>query len=209
MGKSVITGLLVLSLSVTLAACGSQSENTTSSTKNSRIVKKADTVSGRQSTTSDESATASSQAAESATARRATTPWNAAKASQLASFMASWGQSMGQQYKSYSPGNSVDFYGVQEPDDLTRMAPAVDEQKVSIAWSNTGEMGTEYALVAVYSDAETAPYAGKHLYFFTLRHGQPVVLITMQNQGNENNWLYFKPTANTDLHRGFAKFVNS
>ncbi|MCI1984950.1 MAG: DUF4767 domain-containing protein [Lactobacillus sp.] len=200
MGKSVITGLLALSLSMTLAACGSQSENTSSSTQNSRIVKKADTVSGRQSTTSGESATASSQA---------TTPWNAAKASQLASFMASWGQSMGQQYKSYAPGNSVDFYGVQEPDDLTRMAPAVDEQKISIAWSNTGEMGTEYALVAVYSDAETAPYAGKHLYFFTLRHGQPVVLITMQNQGNENNWLYFKPTANTDLQNGFAKIVNS
>jgi hypothetical protein len=33
------------------------------------------------------------------------------------------------------------------------------------------------------------------------------VLVTQQNQGNDNNWLYFSETQNQELRLGFAKIV--
>lgn len=41
--------------------------------------------------------------------------WNADKSAQLEAFMATWGQTMGQQYKSYTNQMSVDLYGLKVP----------------------------------------------------------------------------------------------
>ncbi len=108
--------------------------------------------------------------------------WTEAKAEELSAFMTSWGNTMDQSYKNYSPENNVDFYGM-----------------------SLGEKA--YQLVAVYSDAETQPYLGKHLYYFVLEQGKPKVLVTQQNQGNEMNYLYFNETENQALRDGFSNIV--
>ncbi len=46
-----------------------------------------------------------------------------------------------------------------------------------------------YALVAVYSDAETQPEMQKHLYLFTIVNNQPLVLVTMQKSREIPLWL--------------------
>ncbi|WDF83389.1 DUF4767 domain-containing protein [Lacticaseibacillus pabuli] len=140
--------------------------------------------------------------------RQSAAPWSSSKASQLASFMASWGTTMKQQYQQYGPGHSVSFYGQNEPDDMSSEPPAVNNQRISIAWSDNGKTSADYALVAVYSDAETQDFGDQHLYFFTLYHGSPVVLVTMQNQGMNDGYLHFDVTQNTTLKNGFAKIVN-
>ncbi|WP_242617256.1 DUF4767 domain-containing protein, partial [Enterococcus faecium] len=59
----------------------------------------------------------------------------------------------------------------------------------------------------VYSDAETEPYLKKHVYLFGFQQNQPKVLVTQQNQGNPDNYLYFNETANNELKNGFNQIV--
>ena len=45
----------------------------------------------------------------------------------------------------------------------------------------------------------------KHLYLFTIVNNQPLVLVTMQNQGDPYGYLYFGATDNAELRAGFEK----
>ena len=47
----------------------------------------------------------------------------------------------------------------------------------------------------------------KHVYFFIIENGQPKVYVTQQNQGNENNYMYFNETANAEIKQGFTQIV--
>ncbi|WP_390408479.1 DUF4767 domain-containing protein [Lacticaseibacillus jixiensis] len=142
--------------------------------------------------------------ASSSSSVKQAAPWSSTKAAQLETFMQQWGQSMGQTYVEYDDAHPVDFYGLKVPTELGRMPPAIGEQKINYSLSQDGQTTADYAVVAIYSDAATAGFGGEHLYLFTLYHGQPKVLVTMQNQGNEKNWLYFSVTQNADLAKGFA-----
>ncbi len=93
------------------------------------------------------------------------------------------------------------------PNDFAKMAPAMGEQKLNYSLSKDGKTSADYAIVAIYSDAATCGFGDQHVYLFTLYHGKPRVLFTMQNQGNEKNWLYFSPTKNKALIDGFAAIV--
>lgn len=138
------------------------------------------------------------------------TLWDANKSAQLAEFMASWGKEMDQQYKSYSNQTSVDLYGLPLPQAILNgeWTAAIGEMPVSMEWSEDGTGQADFEIVAVYSDAETEPYLKKHVYLFGFQQGQPKVLITQQNQGNANNYIYFNETANSELKAGFNRIVN-
>lgn len=135
--------------------------------------------------------------------------WNADKATQLKELMASWGQTMGQTYQEYTPENSVDYYGIKVPAVIFNgtFTMVVNEQPVSVEWSQNGLGTKDYQVVAVYSDAATQPYLEKHVYFFAFHEGQPFTFVTQQNQGNPYNYLYFHETQNVALRTGFLKIV--
>lgn len=135
--------------------------------------------------------------------------WNQDKATRLNEFMNSWGQTMGQSYKEYTPNNNVNFYGVEMPEDALsgRMLAALNNEPLDLAWSDTGSGEASHQLVAVYSDADTQRYLDKHLYFFIIHNGEPVVLVTQQNQGHPNNYLNMSKTQNADLNNGFSQIV--
>ncbi|EOE08891.1 hypothetical protein Q9Q_01958 [Enterococcus faecalis EnGen0078] len=138
--------------------------------------------------------------------------WNADKDKKLNDFMNTWGQTMNQTYKQYSPNNNVDLYGLHLPDSVlnnNKWQAVIDNTPIVLNWSESGEEESGYSLVAVYSDSETQDYLSKHVYFFTINSGVPKVLITSQNQGNPNNYLYFKETENKELRDGFSNIVNS
>ncbi|MBO0430785.1 DUF4767 domain-containing protein [Enterococcus sp. DIV0660C] len=138
--------------------------------------------------------------------------WSKAKAQQLNTFMASWGETMKQSYKEYGPGNNVNLYGLQLPDTVLANTngwqATVNNVPITLTWSENGEAAS-YALVAVYSDAETQASLAKHVYFFTIDAGVPKVLVTSQNQGNPDNYLYFKETENQQLKDGFTEIVGN
>lgn len=118
-----------------------------------------------------------------------TSLWNEDKAIKLKQFMTSWGNEMGQQYQEYNPDINVDLYDLFLPKGVLEgvMQMAVNRAPVSIEWSTDGTGQAEYQLVAVHSDADKADYLDAHVYFFVIHNGEPKVLLTMQNQGNEYN----------------------
>ena len=142
--------------------------------------------------------------------------WNQSKNQKLASFMQKWGATMNQQYKSYGPGNNTNFYGIAFPQQFDQTLLKVDNQTVSMKWSNDGTGNADYNVVAIYCDSDTAQPMNEHLYLFTFHNGNPVVLITQQTNGNvtksanngPDDGLHFKETANQDLSNGFKAITN-
>lgn len=142
--------------------------------------------------------------------------WNQSKNQKLASFMQKWGATMNQQYKSYGLGNNTNFYGIAFPQQFDQILLKVDNQTVSMKWSNDGTGNADYNVVAIYCDSDTAQSMDEHLYLFTFHHGDPVVLITQQTNGNvtksanngPDDGLHFKETANQDLSNGFKAIAN-
>lgn len=138
--------------------------------------------------------------------------WDADKDKKLNDFMNTWGQTMNQTYKQYSLNNNVDLYGLQLPDSVLnnkKWQVVIGNTPIVLNWSESGEEESGYFLVAVCLDAEAQDHLTKHVYFFTINSGVPKVLITSQNQGNPNNYLYFKETKNKELRDGFSTIVNS
>lgn len=135
--------------------------------------------------------------------------WNSSKADNLKRFMSDFSQTMGQDYKEYSHSEDVDLYGIKLPSEVLKgkWKMAVNNQPVQLEWSKTGKGKSQYQLVAVYSDAETQPNMEKHVYFFIIEDGHPKVMVTQQNQGNEESYLHFKESQNTDLNNGFQSIV--
>lgn len=142
--------------------------------------------------------------------------WNQSKNQKLASFMQKWGTTMNQQYKSYGPENNTNFYGIAFPQQFNQTLLKVDNQPVSMKWSNDGTGNADYNVVAIYCDSDTAQAMNEHLYLFTFHNGNPVVLITQQTNGNvtkaanngPDDGLHFKETSNQDLANGFKAIAN-
>lgn len=209
MKKVVLLASFVASV-LLFAACGSDTttSSSASSTSSSAVASSTTTETSAATASTDSSEVASSQSSETMTADTSSTSetnlWTSEKAATLADFMKSWGNTMGQEYHAYEPGNNVNFYGVTVPDKVLdkSMQMVVDKQEIPIQWSTTG-MGAGYQLVAVYSDAKTGSFGAMHLYFFVLVDGQPKVYVTEQNQGNEQNYLYFHETDNQELKDSF------
>ncbi|MFC6347593.1 DUF4767 domain-containing protein [Vagococcus carniphilus] len=135
--------------------------------------------------------------------------WNSSKADNLKRFMSDFSQTMGQDYKEYSQSKDVDLYGIKLPSEVLKdkWKMAVNNQPVQLEWSKTGKGKSQYQLVAVYSDAETQPNMEKHVYFFIIEEGHPKVMVTQQNQGNEESYLHFKESQNVDLNDSFQSIV--
>lgn len=136
--------------------------------------------------------------------------WDTNKASQLETFVTQWGKTLGQEYKSYNLQNNVSLYGTPLPQAVINgdWKMAINEAPVTVQWSEDGTGHADFNLVAVYSDVETGEYLGQHVYFCGFQNGQPKVYLTQQNQGNENNYLYFNETQNQQLKQGFSDIVN-
>ncbi|WP_338207816.1 DUF4767 domain-containing protein [Lactiplantibacillus paraxiangfangensis] len=200
MRKGIIIAVSVLS--GLLAACSNQG-STSSQPKSSSSSK----VAKSKSSSVGKLAARPSVSNEHSTSQKSG-PWNDEKSQQLSSFMDSWGTTMKQEYDSYGPNNNTDFYGLKYPAQFKKDNLMANNQAATFAWSDNGKGPVDYEVVAIYSDSEHENSMGSHLYLFTLHKGEPVVLITEQNQGNEENKVYFKTTENTDLADGFSKIVN-
>ncbi|MCP8854923.1 DUF4767 domain-containing protein [Latilactobacillus sakei] len=206
---SLILTVAVVSL---LGACSAKGEQTTKSTSTSTShSKKVTSVTSsqkqvRKETTSSVSRTKQQAQSQSQT-KQAKALWDSNKKQDLATFMSSWGTTMGQTYQSYDLTRDTDYAGIHFPSKLAQTDLAVDDTPVTAAWSTDGTGSADYNVVAIYCDVDGGTVGG-HLYLFTFHNGQPVVLITSQNRGTPDNRLHFSVTANTDLKTGFANIVS-
>ena len=139
------------------------------------------------------------------------TLWNKEKSNKLYQYVKEWEKTLNQNYKEYTIDNKVNYYGLQLPGDTEKIGQArlvlEGDKLVGMKWSPEGNQKDVYNIVAVYSDIENVRGPASHLYYFTILNGEPVVLVTEQNQGNDKKYLYFKRTANVYLQEGFEKIV--
>ena len=139
------------------------------------------------------------------------TPWNKEKSNKLYQYVKEWEKTLNQNYKEYTIDNKVNYYGLHLPGDTEKVGQArlvlEGDKLVSMKWSPEGNQKDVYNVVAVYSDIENVVGPASHLYYFTILNGEPIVLVTEQNQGNDKKYLYFKRTANVYLQEGFEKIV--
>lgn len=227
--KKIFISLSVCIGLLSLAGCSKNETKTTEKSSNEKI-KVSETYSTEKQSVSDTSSTeetisssndssgsetivsSSSEEINESVENPVSVPntiWDARKTGELQAFMKNWESVMGQIYNEYRPNNNVNYYGMQLPDDVLgaskRSPMAVNDTIVSAEWSDSGESASEYSIVSVYSDAQTTPNpsAGRHIYFFGFRGSQPVVLVSMQNQGMPDKALHFNLTENEALNSGF------
>lgn len=139
------------------------------------------------------------------------TLWNKEKSNKLYQYVKEWEKTLNQNYKEYTIDNKVNYYGLHLPEDTEKVGQArlvlEGDKIISMKWSPEGNQKDVYNVVAVYSDIENVVGPASHLYYFTIFNGEPIVLVTEQNQGNDKKYLYFKRTANVYLQEGFEKIV--
>lgn len=208
--------LLLIGMGILFTGCTSENTRTKETVETDTTIeaKKSKTQSTEQTTTemkqSVEASTSESSIIESSSEEVKNTLWDSEKSTQLAIFVPQWGKTLGQEYKSYNPQNNVSLYGTPLPSAVIdgNWKMAINEAPVTVQWSEDGTGHADFNLIAVYSDVETGEYLGQHVYFFGFQNGQPKVYLTQQNQGNENNYLYFNETQNQQLKQGFIDIVN-
>ena len=137
--------------------------------------------------------------------------WNKEKSNKLYQYVKEWEKTLNQNYKEYTIDNKVNYYGLQLPGDTEKVGKSrlvlEGDKLINMKWSPEGNQKDVYNIVAVYSDIENVRGPASHLYYFTILNGEPIVLVTEQNQGNDKGYLYFKRTANVYLQEGFERIV--
>ncbi|ROX36514.1 DUF4767 domain-containing protein [Enterococcus faecium] len=206
--------LLLIGMGILFTGCTSENTRTKATIETDTTIetKKSKTQSTEQTTTEMKQSVEASTSSitESSSEEVKNTLWDTNKASKLETFVTQWGKTLGQEYKSYNLQNNVSLYGTPLPQAVINgdWKMAINEAPVTVQWSEDGTGHADFNLVAVYSDVETGEYLGQHVYFFGFQNGQPKVYLTQQNQGNENNYLYFNETQNQQLKQGFSDIVN-
>ena len=139
--------------------------------------------------------------------------WNKEKSNKLYKYVKEWEKTLNQSYKEYTPSNQVNFHGLKLPTESEMAGDArlvlEGDKLISMKWSPEGNYKDVYNIVAVFSDIDKPVNSVAHLYYFTILNGEPIVLITEQNQGNSKKYVYFRRTANVDLQKGFENIVKS
>ena len=139
------------------------------------------------------------------------TLWNKEKSNKLYQYVKEWEKTLNQNYKEYTIDKKVNYNGLHLPEDTEKVGQArlvlEGDKLINMKWSPEGNIKDVYNIVAVYSDIENVRGPASHLYYFTILNGEPIVLVTEQNQGNDKKYLYFKRTANVYLQEEFEKIV--
>ena len=139
------------------------------------------------------------------------TLWNKEKSNKLYQYVKEWEKTLNQNYKEYTIDKKVNYNGLHLPGDTEKVGQArlvlEGDKLINMKWSPEGNQKDVYNIVAVYSDIENVVGPASHLYYFTILNGEPIVLVTEQNQGNDKKYLYFKKTANVYLQEEFEKIV--
>lgn len=134
--------------------------------------------------------------------RQSSQLWNKSKDHQLTDFMNQWAPTMGQSYVKYDGHHDLRTKsGMHYPADFGKTT--VNGENESISWSPSGKVSSDYNVVALYNYDRPGNAATHVTYAFAFHDGKPVALVDTTTNGTAN----WKPTANTDVQRNFARIA--
>ncbi|WP_099810178.1 DUF4767 domain-containing protein [Streptococcus suis] len=169
----IASSFVVMVLASMLTACGNQKQEAVSSSK--------ERASSSSTSTSSGTSTKSSTTSTSSSSSSQVGPWDAGKAEALRNFVVDqWGPSFSppQNYVSYSPNRTGNFFGVTLPSGVLsgsgqQMTPDFLGETPDLVWSETGQVEAgKTAVVGIYSDIEASKSQLAHLYLFTIKDSQ-------------------------------------
>ena len=141
--------LLVLGVIFLLAGCSTnlqnkQTKQSIPTTHKVESEKKVSATKGTETTAQETSTTESGKPTSSGTTVsqiKQQELWDTNKSSQLASFVIQWGNTLGQEYKNYTPQNNVSLYGTPLPQAVINgnWKMAINESPVTVQWSEDGK----------------------------------------------------------------------
>lgn len=135
--------------------------------------------------------------------------WDIDKAFILNDYMSAWSTFMGQEFRLYTPEQSVDFKGAQFPNAAIDNF-ALDGLAMDAVWSPNGNLANAVNVVAAYSDIEdfNNPAPERHVYLFVVNDGQLQVLVN--EMGMDASGLFnFSLTQNEFLAPAFEAIMNN
>lgn len=196
--KKLAVILSLCSVGVLLTACAQKSEPTKKVESSSQVKHSSSSKSSRSSASST---TLDKKASES----QSSTPWNADKDAQLQSFISSWQGKMGQSYTKYDGQNSLKAStGTTYPDIFSGNGVYMNNSRLSIGYSPTGEGPYDYNVVAIYNHDGTQPPLPNHItYLFAFHNGQPVALVDQSREGE----VRVTETKNADVREAFQRIA--
>ncbi|QCQ03726.1 DUF4767 domain-containing protein [Ligilactobacillus animalis] len=196
--KKLVVILSLCSVGMLLTACAQKSEPTKKVESSSQVKHSSSSKSSRSSASST---TLNKKASES----QSSTPWNADKDAQLQSFISSWQGKMGQSYTKYDGQNSLKAStGTTYPDIFSGNGVYMNNSRLSIGYSPTGEGPYDYNVVAIYNHDGTQPPLPNHItYLFAFHNGQPVALVDQSREGE----VRVTETKNADVREAFQRIA--
>lgn len=200
--------VLIAALAASCLALSGCQQTTTSSqsakSSQTRSHQTAKSKSNKQKSTNQATSKTSTSQAQNTKPTEEKELWNSSKNQALASFMASWGTTMKQDYQQYDGATSLHTStGIDYPDYLSQ--ELVDGQSGLIGWAPTGKGSYQYNVVAIYNhDGDEPPLPNRITYFFCFdQKGTPIVLVDESRDGPARAG----QSQNQQLVAGFTKIA--
>lgn len=195
--KKLVSALTIISIGLLVGACSNSKVSESSKTKSE---------SSKTSTSVKKSSRskASSTSIKQKEAKQETALWNKQKDEELQKFISEWQVGMGQSYTKYDGSTSLRVLsGTVYPDIFSGGGVYMDNNRLSIGWSDNGEGPYDYNVVAIYNYNNSTPPGGHITYLFAFHNGKPVTLVdqTMDDKVRVHE------TQNADVKAAFQRIA--
>ncbi|MEY8737060.1 DUF4767 domain-containing protein [Lactobacillus sp. AN1001] len=195
--KKLVSVLTIISIGLLVGACSNSkvSENSKTKSESSKT-----STSVKKSSRSK----ASSTSIKPKEAKQETALWNKQKDEELQKFISEWQVGMGQSYTKYDGSTSLRVLsGTVYPDIFNGGGVYMDNNRLSIGWSDNGEGPYDYNVVAIYNYNNSTPPGGHITYLFAFHNGEPVTLVdqTMDDKVRVHE------TQNADVKAAFQRIA--
>lgn len=134
--------------------------------------------------------------------------WNKNNEDNLTETLKKWQKAFNTPLEKFTEEKDLDWYGFYVIKDLKNPQSIwnyhVNNGPVDIVWAPKADINDKINVVAVYSDLEILKKeSSSQLFLFAIYQGLPLVLVSMQNQGNEQSNFYLEETNSVSLYTIF------
>lgn len=134
--------------------------------------------------------------------------WDKKADKKLTEVLNQWKKAFNTPLDKFTEDKDLDWYGFNVIEDLKKPQSFwnyhVNDKPVDITWSPMANINDKINVVAVYSDIKVEKNDHvSQLFLFALYQGLPLILVSSQNQGNEQKNFYLEETNSVSLYTIF------